>query len=81
MRLKDTGLQIRRVTVCTAHQWFTPIDDGEQCLSHRDEHLTTRYQVFTDTETALGGLMPAYRASGDVIVYDSYSSAYSYCTR
>lgn len=81
MSIKNTGLHIKRTTVCTAHQWYTPIDTGEQCLTHRDDHLVNRYQVFTDTVTALGGFMPAWRATGDYVVYDSYSSAYSYCTR
>lgn len=81
MSIKDTGLHIKRVAVCTAHQWYTPVDTGGQCLSHRDKHLVTRYQVFSDTENALGGYAPAYRANGDVVVYGNYSSAYSYCTR
>ena len=81
MSIKNTGLHIKRVTVCTAHQWYTPIDTGETCLVHRGIHIATRYQVFSDTLTALGGHMPAYRANGNVVVYDNYSSAYSYCTR
>ena len=79
--IHDTGMHIRRVTVCTAHQWWTPMDDGEQCLSHGSAHLEQRYQVYTDTENALGGYMPARRQNGDVVAYRSYSSAYSYCTR
>ena len=81
MSIKNTGLHIKRTTVCTAHMWYTPIDTGEQCLDHRDDHLATRYQVFHNFENALGGHTPAYRANGNVVVYDHYSSAYSYCTR
>ena len=79
-KLSELGYTIKRVNVCTAHQWFTKVDSGEWCISHRDDHMVTRYQVFYG-ENALGGDMPAYRANGDVVVFDSYSSAYSYATR
>ena len=79
-KLANRGYKIKRVNVCTAHQWYTPIDSEESCISHRGDHLVTRYQVFYGLN-ALGGDMPAYRTNGDVVVYDSYSSAYSYATR
>lgn len=69
-------LHVHPVKVCTAHQWYTPVDDeGGICASHGDLHIARRYEV-VDQDGRY-----AYTSIGDIRVYKSYSSAYSYCRR
>lgn len=61
--------------ICTNHSWYTPIDYG---CSHGTDHAVTRYQVM---HRGPDHPLTAHRANGDVIVYPTYSGAYSYLRR
>lgn len=78
-KLDATGYAIRRRAYCTAHQWLTEAP----CHDHGDARAVTRYAVVIPGTNGDGEPIdrPAYRANGDRVIFDHYSSAYSYVTR
>jgi hypothetical protein len=68
------NLTIKKVRVCTAHQWYTPLDDGA-CNSHGEEYVAIRYEV-VDRQPEQD--YAVYRSNGDRVVYASRSGARYY---
>ena len=78
-KLAETGYAIRRGAYCTAHQWLTEAP----CHDHGTAHAVIRYAVVVPGTNGDGEPhdYPERRTNGDRVIFDSYSSAYSYATR
>ena len=74
--ISESGYAIRRELICDAHQWRT----YAPCHDHGTTRARYDYRVVVPGVNGDGEPhdWPAFRSSGALVRFDSYSSAYSW---